>query len=252
MGKRIKKFDTATETAENQRHLGKKKYTIHDLNIFQPLTNAQSKFLSAWESKDDVIFQIGCAGTGKTALTLNAMFETLFTDNTYEKILIVRSAVVTREIGHLPGSKEEKEEIFSLPYQQLIDEMFKFNKSYDNLVALDKVEFITTTHLRGLTFDRTLVLLDEVQNFDFSELETAFTRLGNHSRIVLCGDSNQDDLARLKAREKSGLGRFINIMEHVQQQNNETHISFITYEPEDIVRSGIVRDYLITKHKLNL
>lgn len=253
MGKARNKFNTESESVQDQRKLATKKYTIHDMIQFSPKTKSQKLFWDKWEDGVDLIFQIGVAGSGKTAATLWNMLYTLLTSNEYDSILIVRSPTPTVEIGFLKGDEEEKNEVYELPYRQLVNEMFKFNNSYDNLKALGKIQFTTTAFLRGQTWDRKLVLFDEFQSADFHELCTAITRVGEYSRIVFCGDGDQNDLIYSRGKRDSGFVDFIKIINKMNNNRSQSNqIPLITYKPEDIVRSGLVREFITAKYELKL
>lgn len=213
-----------------------------------PKTENQKKFMDLWESGTDIIFQLGVAGSGKSFLSLYCMMKDMLENNKlYDKIIIIRSAVEVRSQGFLKGSLEEKQEVYELPYEQIVDEMFKFNHSYQNLKALGKIEFMTTSFIRGLTFDKSLIFVDESTNMDLSELDAIISRTGVYSRLVFAGDIGQNDLAR--HREKTGLPQFIEIAKNMEY-HGKTTVGFVEYTPEDIVRSGICRDYIVTKHAL--
>lgn len=253
MAKRINKFSTENETPENQRKLGPKKYTTHDMIQFIPKTESQKIFWEEWKNGVDLIFQMGVPGSGKTAVTLWNMINTLLTSKEYDSILIVRSPTPTVEIGFLKGDEEEKNEVYELPYRQLVDEMFKFNSTYDNMKALGLIQFTTTAFLRGQTWDRKLVLFDEFQSADFHELCTAITRVGEYSRIVFCGDADQNDLIYARGKRESGFADFLKIVQRMNKYRDEyNQIPLIEYKPADIVRSGLVREFITAKYELKL
>lgn len=217
---------------------------------FKPQTANQANFVKMWEEDYDVIFETGCAGTGKTYVALWNMLNTLLEKNSqYDQLIIVRSAVESRDVGFLPGDLDEKNAIYELPYQEIIDSLFTFNHSYQNLKALGKVKFSTTSHLRGLTFDRSLILVDEFQNLDFAELDTSFGRIGEYSRIVFAGDIVQNDLER--KREVSGFKKFMSIFDTISGDDDLIH-GTIEYTPDDIVRSGMLKSYIKAKYRMNL
>ena len=181
----------------------------------------------------------GVAGTGKTFIALHKALEAVL-NGEYEKVLIIRSAVQSREIGHLPGDLEEKLEQYQLPYKQICSDLF--HKKADNLVYPDPYErlqtqknldFASTSFVRGLTFDDTVVIVDECQNLNWEELDTIITRVGNHSRIVFCGDYRQTDLK--KGTEKEGLFNFMEIVRHMKSYAR------VEFTVNDIVRSDLVK-----------
>lgn len=104
---------------------------------------------------------------------------------------------------------------------------------------------MTTSFLRGQTFEDTIVFVDEVANMDYEELATIMTRLGKNTRVVFAGDFKQCDLQR--KREKSGLGKFIRVLENMPKDE----VAFIEYGIEDVVRSGIARSFLVSEYSLD-
>ena len=193
----------------------------------------------------------GCAGTGKTFVSLYlAMQDVLNLQTKYEKVVLVRSLIPTREIGFLPGDEEDKAALYQVPYQNMVQFMFEqpneqaFKMLYDRLKSQGSLYFLSTSFLRGLTFDNSIIIVDECQNLNFHELDTITTRVGQDSKIVFCGDFFQTDL--LKTGDKNGLHDFLRILEEMKDFNcTEFNIG-------DIVRSGFVRDYLIQKTKLGI
>ena len=209
---RAKKADTVSAKA---------KLKLSDLKLIKPLNENQNKFFGFFKDpKKEIIMAHGVAGTGKTFIALHKALEAVL-NGEYEKVLIIRSAVQSREIGHLPGDLEEKLEQYQLPYKQICSDLF--HKKADNLVYPDPYErlqtqknldFASTSFVRGLTFDDTVVIVDECQNLNWEELDTIITRVGNHSRIVFCGDYRQTDLK--KGTEKEGLFNFMEIVRHMK------------------------------------
>ncbi len=199
-----------------------------------------------------MLFQVGPAGTGKTAIALwNMMNEYLSDQQKYDQILILRPPQSTTDLGFMPGDEEEKEAYYEEAYRQVLDEMFKFNASYNNLKANGIVKFKTTANLRGLTFDKSLILVDEFQSADLHSLKTVFTRLGINSKICFSGDFGQNDLRHKKGSQSSGYNEFMKIINRVKEYDNYD-VEIIEYEPKDVVRSGIVRDFIIACYELNM
>ena len=189
----------------------------------------------------------GAAGTGKTFIMLYlALQQVLDDDSPYEKIYIVRSLVPTREIGFLPGDHEDKSTLYQIPYKNMVRYMFKmpddnsFEMLYDNLRAQETIDFWSTSFIRGVTLDNAIVIVDEFSNLNFHELDSMITRIGEDSKLMLCGDITQTDLTREK--ETSGISDFINIVQNMKQ------FACIEFGLDDIVRSGLVKDYLIAKY----
>ena len=194
---------------------------------------------------------LGGIGAGKTFVSMYLAFEEVLRNETaYDKVIIVRSLIPTREIGFLPGDEEDKAALYQVPYANMAQFMFKqpneqaFNILYDRLKAQGSLYFLSTSFLRGLTFDNSIIIVDECQNLNFHELDTIITRVGQDSKIMFCGDFMQTDLS--KTSERNGLHDFLRILEEMQEFN------CVEFNIGDIVRSGFVRNYLIQKTKLGL
>ena len=199
-----------------------------------------------------ISFAYGAAGTGKTFISLYLALQDVLDETTpYKKIYIFRSLVSTREIGFLPGDHEDKSALYQIPYKNMVKYMFEmptdadFEMLYGNLKAQETISFWSTSFIRGTTFDDAILIIDECQNLNFHELDSIMTRVGDNSRIIFCGDAAQTDL--IKTNEKNGILDFMRIMEQMNEQ-----FSMIEFGVDDIVRSGLVRDYIITKLALGL
>jgi len=169
----------------------------------------------------------------------------VMTKHEYEKIVIIRSAVQTREQGFMPGSPEEKAAVFEAPYQDITSDLFGRKDAYKIMKQKGMIEFMTSSFVRGLTFDNAVILVDECQSMTYHELDTIITRVGESSRIIFCGDTAQDDLATNRNRaDISGLGDFINVLSSIPS------FQTIKFTVDDIVRSGLVREYIIAKEKI--
>ena len=220
------------------------KLRIDDLRTFEPLTENQEKVYKAW-NEDNHLVLTGSAGTGKTfSAVYLGLEQVLDKGNQLEKVVITRSIVPTREIGFLPGSMEEKMEPYSGPYRAICTELFQDTKAYDKLVEQDAVEFLSTSYIRGTTFKDAVIIVDEMQNRTFHELDSVITRIGQNCRIIFCGDYLQSDFT--KESDKNGFGKFLKIIEHM------TKFSVVTFTWADIVRSDFVRDYIMTKEMLEI
>ena len=210
-----------------------------------PLTDNQRKLFDAYaEGKHLVAY--GCAGTGKTFITLyNALRDVLDERTLYEKVYIVRSLVPTREIGFLPGSHDDKADIYQIPYKNMVKYMFQmpsdveFEMLYGNLKAQETIKFWSTSFLRGVTLDNCIVLVDEFANLNFHELDSIITRVGENCKIMFCGDATQSDLVKIS--EKNGIVDFMGVLRKMPS------FDIIEFGVDDIVRSGLVRQYLIAK-----
>ena len=227
-----------------------KDITYNQLSTIKPVTDSQKLVFESWK-KGLNQFLFGCAGTGKTFVSLYlALQDVLKNETPYDKVIVVRSLIPTREIGFLPGDEEDKAALYQVPYSNMMQFMFEqpnelaFSMLYDRLKAQGSFYFLSTSFLRGLTFDNSIIIVDECQNLNFHELDTIITRVGQDSKIVFCGDFGQSDLTRMN--EKNGLMNFLQIL----QEMNEFNCT--EFDIGDIVRSGFVRSYLIQKTKLGM
>ena len=191
----------------------------------------------------------GAAGTGKTFITLYLALQQVLDENSpYDKIYIVRSLVPTREIGFLPGDHEDKSALYQIPYKNMVRYMFSmpddnsFDMLYDNLRAQETISFWSTSFIRGVTLDNSIVIVDEFSNLNFHELDSMITRIVEDSKIMFCGDITQTDLTR--ENDKNGISDFIKILQNMED------FSCIEFGIDDIVRSGLVKSYLIAKYNL--
>ena len=217
---------------------------IDDLIVVDPITNHQRDVFDAWKSGDNLAL-VGTAGTGKTFLGLYLALEQVMDKSTpYDKVRIIRSVVPTRDVGYLPGTLDEKLDAFTGPYRAAATHLFEDEKAYDKLVANGFVSFESTSYIRGVTYDNSIVLVDEMQNLNFHELDSVITRIGQCTKIIFCGDYYQSDFKNQK--EKEGVNQFLNILEQLR------NFSVITFGWEDIVRSDFVRDYIMTKEWMGL
>jgi phosphate starvation-inducible protein PhoH and related proteins len=215
---------------------------LDDLLQFEPVTNNQEIAYKAWDEGDNLVLS-GSAGTGKTFIGMYlALEDILDKDTEYDKLFIIRSMVPTRDMGYLPGSKEEKEQAYILPYKAIANEFFGDVASYNKMVTSKQIEFMSTSFIRGSTFDNCIMLVDEMQNLTFHELDSIITRVGKHSKIIFCGDYKQSDFKYQD--EKDGIIGFLNIVEQLK------NFTMVNFGWEDIVRSDFVRDYIMTKEML--
>jgi len=211
----------------------------------EPITNNQKKLFDSY-AEDKHLVAYGTAGTGKTFISLyNALTDVLDESTPYEKIYLVRSLVSTREIGFLPGDHEDKADIYQIPYKNMVKYMFQmptdadFEMLYGNLKAQETIKFWSTSFIRGTTLDNAIVIVDEFQNLNFHELDSIITRVGENSRIVFCGDASQTDL--VKTNDRNGIHDFLNILRKMPS------FDIIEFGIDDIVRSGLVKEYIIAK-----
>jgi predicted ribonuclease YlaK len=227
-----------------QQHNESMNIRIDNLRTIQPQTESQKEAYDAWREGDNLAM-VGTAGTGKTFLGLYLALEEVMDKSTpYDSVRIIRSAVPTREVGFLPGSIDEKLDAFTGPYRAACAELFEDERAYEKLVHNKYIQFESTSYIRGVTFDNTIVLVDEMQNLNYHELDSVITRIGHCSKIIFCGDYKQSDFKQQS--DKNGINTFLEILEQLK------HFSVIEFTWEDIVRSGLVRDYIMTKEWMGL
>ena len=227
-----------------------KEITYSQLNQIKPVTDSQKVVFDSWKQGLNQ-FLFGCAGTGKTFVSLYlALSEVLKNETPYDKVVMVRSLIPTREIGFLPGDEEDKAALYQVPCSNMMQFMFEqpneqaFESLYNRIKSQGSFYFLSTSFLRGLTFDNTIIIVDECQNLNFHELDTIITRVGQDSKIFFCGDFSQSDLTKM--HERNGLMDFLQILQEMEEFN------CVEFNIGDIVRSGFVRNYLIQKTKLGM
>ena len=233
------------------KHMKRKKPINTDLmRDIEPLTENQQILFNAYaENKNLVAY--GCAGTGKTFITLyNALRDVLSQTTPYEKIYIVRSLVATREIGFLPGDHDDKSLLYQIPYKHMVKYMFEmstdadFEMLYGNLKTQGTIDFWSTSFIRGTTFDNAIIIVDEFQNLNYHELDSIMTRVGQDSKIMFCGDATRSDLT--KTNERNGIMDFMRVIRLMPS------LDIIEFGVEDIVRSGLVKEYILAKMEVGL
>ena len=223
----------------------KKPINTNYLLDIEAITDNQKRLFESYKEGKHIV-AYGTAGTGKTFITLyNALKQVLDDTTPYERIYLVRSLVSTREIGFLPGDHEDKADIYQIPYKNMVKYMFQmpsdadFEMLYGNLKAQESIKFWSTSFIRGTTLDNAIVIVDEFQNLNFHELDSIITRIGENSKIMFCGDSSQTDL--IKTNDRNGIVDFMNILRKMPS------FDIIEFGIDDIVRSGLVKEYIIAK-----
>jgi predicted ribonuclease YlaK len=213
---------------------------LDNMPDFNPITENQKLAVDAWDEGDNLILS-GSAGTGKTFLAVSLALEDALDKETpeFDKVTIVRSIVPTRDIGFLPGNEDEKKQAYAAPYISILSELFQDKEAWMKLQASNNISFESTSFIRGTTFNNTIIIVDEMQNLTFHELDSVITRVGTNCKIIFCGDFHQSDF-RFED-ERNGLPVFLNILEQMKD------FTTINFDWKDIVRSGIVRDYIMTK-----
>jgi len=234
----------------NKQMKRKKPINLDLMKEIEPLTDNQEEFFRSYQLNQNIV-GYGCAGTGKTFIALyNALRDVLDERSPYEKIYIVRSLVATREIGFLPGDHEDKSSLYQIPYKNMVKYMFEmpsdadFEMLYGNLKTQGTISFWSTSFIRGTTLDNSIIIVDEFQNLNFHELDSIITRVGENSRIIFCGDATQSDL--VKTNEKNGIIDFMRVLRVMPS------FDIIEFDVKDIVRSGLVKEYIIAKMEIGL
>jgi len=232
-------------TTNNKNRKKRKPINADSLVDIQPLTKNQTILFDAYDL-DKHLFVYGCAGTGKTFCALYLALKDVLDELTpYDKVVIVRSLVATREIGFLPGDHEDKSSLYQIPYKNMVRYMFElgsdaeFEMLYGNLKSQESIKFWSTSFLRGTTLDNSIIIVDECQNLNFHELDSIITRVGDNSKIMFCGDATQSDLT--KNNERDGILNFMKIIQRMPEFES------IEFGIEDIVRSGLVKSYIVNK-----
>ena len=228
----------------------KKPINLDVMRTIDPLTENQKVLFESYKKEQNIV-AYGCAGTGKTFIALyNALKDVLDERSPYEKIYIVRSLVATREIGFLPGDHEDKSSLYQIPYKNMVKYMFEmpddsaFEMLYGNLKTQGTISFWSTSFIRGTTLDNAIILVDEFQNLNYHELDSIITRVGENSKIMFCGDATQSDL--IKTNEKNGIIDFMKVLRIMPS------IDIIEFGVEDIVRSGLVKEYILAKMEIGV
>jgi phosphate starvation-inducible protein PhoH and related proteins len=207
----------------------------------QPLSDNQEDAFDEWDNDKNLVLY-GYAGTGKTFIALFLALQAIQEKNSpQKKVVIIRSAVPSRDMGFLPGSQTEKGSAYEEPYEAMVNTLFGRGDAYTLAKRAGMIEFRTTSYLRGLTYDRSIIIVDEIQNMVDAELNTILTRLGENSKLILCGDFRQIDLTR----EKSGMGMALKVLKRMSNW-----VKFIEFGINDIIRSDFVKQYIIQREKV--
>ena len=219
-----------------------KRVRIDDLLTFSPITQNQDKTYKAYKEGKHLVLH-GLAGTGKTFISLYLALEEILNKSTLvNDIFIVRSIVSTRDIGFLPGDEQEKVSIYEAPYRSICSELFNVVDAYDSLKHQGNIKFMSTSFIRGITLNNSVIIVDECQNLNFHELDSIITRIGKHSRIIFCGDYSQTDLSR--ENDKKGILKFMGVRSKISE------FETVEFMVDDIVRSDFLKSYIVAKYKL--
>ena len=212
-----------------------------DLKDIEPLTHNQAKTFNLWEEGQNLLL-VGTAGTGKSFLSAYLGMKSILESKDQNKLVIVRSVVPTRDMGFLPGSNKEKSKVYEAPYYSIFSELFGRSDAYDYLKNKNLVEFMTTSFVRGITINDSVILVDELQNMTPSELHSIMTRIGKNCRVIFAGDIKQNDL-NIK-REQSGFKDFFKVIDKMRD------FGIVEFMRDDIVRSELVKSYIIAREIL--
>jgi predicted ribonuclease YlaK len=212
-----------------------------------PLTENQSRTFDSYDQEKNLLL-VGSAGTGKTYIALYlALKDVMATKSKYKQVIIVRSTVQSRDQGYMPGDEKQKAAHFETPYADIVNDLFERGDAYHIMKQKNMIKFMSTSFIRGLTFDNSLIIVDEIQNCNYGELRAIASRLGQDSRIILCGDTKQDDLIYSKNRaDISGLIQFKRVVDRMKGGCFDT----VQFTTDDIVRSGFVKQFIIAEEEL--
>jgi phosphate starvation-inducible protein PhoH len=216
-----------------------------NLKHFNPLTENQKLAFDSFKDDKNLMLH-GIAGTGKSFMALYLSLRQILSDPecVYKKVVIVRSVVPTRDMGFLPGSDKEKTKVYEAPYYAICTELFGRGDSYEYLKKRNVIEFISTSFIRGITLNDCIVVVDEMQNATLHELDSVITRIGHNCKVVFCGDFRQSDFTR--EHERSGLTDFMRVVKNMKS------FELVEFEAKDIVRSALVKEYIILKDKMRI
>lgn len=239
LSKRQKRLLRQEGVIDFNNKLNNSKFGIVDITKKYDLTDNQYRAIDYYDHGYNLVLH-GVAGTGKTFLAMALSLQDIVEGSTdYNKLYIVRSVVPTRDMGFLPGNAKQKAQVYEEPYRQMCIELFGRGDAYEILKQKIMVEFVTTSFLRGVTFNNCIILVDEINNMNFHELDSIITRVGYNCKIIFSGDYRQTDLT--DSRERQGLGQFLDVL------NTMSGFARVEFQIEDIVRSDIVKDYIIKK-----
>jgi phosphate starvation-inducible protein PhoH len=236
--RRVQQYQQPTHGEENLLRLN------FQLRAIEPLTENQRLTFEKYHDGKNLLLH-GIAGTGKSFLSIYLAIQSVLSDaGRYKKLVIVRSAVPTRDMGFLPGSNSEKSKVYEAPYQAIFTELFNRGDAYQYLKQKGLVEFISTSFIRGITLNDCIIVVDEIANMTLHELDSVITRVGKNCRIIFCGDFRQSDFTR--DHEKNGLIDFMKIL------NRMKSFEYVDFTEHDIVRSAMVKEYIIAKDRLKI
>lgn len=228
------------------RQTGKHEESRLNFNLkdVEPLTANQKLTFEYYDQGKNLLLH-GIAGTGKSFLSIYLSLQTILSESSkYKKLVIVRSVVPTRDMGFLPGNNKEKSKVYEAPYQAIFTELFERGDAYEYLKSKNLVDFISTSFIRGITLNDCIIVVDEIANMTLHELDSVITRVGRNCKIIFCGDFRQSDFTH--EHERNGLTDFMRIIQRMKS------FEFVDFNENDIVRSAMVKEYIITKDRLKI
>lgn len=212
----------------------------------EPITENQEETFSLYNDENKNLLLCGSAGTGKTYISVYLGLKDILEKGDFKELIIIRSAVQSREQGHMPGDAKEKLSYYESPYVDIVNDLFERGDGYQIMKQKGMIKFMSTSFIRGLTFDNAIVIVDECQNMNYGELRTIMTRIGENSKIIFCGDTKQDDLLRSKNRaDVSGLVQFKRVLDRMGGC-----VETVEFTVDDIVRSGLVKTFIMAEEEL--
>lgn len=229
--KRQNKQQKRQESQQQKNHLV--------LKSISPKTNNQELIFKEFVNGKNLLIH-GLPGTGKSFLSLYLALNEIEQFRDYHNVMIIRSVVPSRDMGFLPGSIKEKSKVYEAPYAGICAELYGRSDAYEILKQKGVISFETSSFLRGVTIDNSIVIIDECQNMTYHELCTIVTRMGKNSKVIFCGDYRQTDLKY--DDERSGIFHFMKIISGMKR-----YFSTVEMVVDDIVRSGLVKEFIIRK-----
>ena len=240
------KIGLVDEIVVNLKTTNALKIKLDHLKTFQALTENQQIFFDSYKRGDYFIGLFGSPGVGKTFLALyRAIEEVLDRNNPFKQVVVVRSAVQVRDQGFVPGTLEEKMEIYEVPYKEISETLFGRSDAWERMKEQGYTRFISTTAIRGISIDDAIIIVDESQSMTFHELSSVMSRVGHRSKIMFIGDLKQNDLIKSKY-DVSGLNEFLQVARHMDE------FTEITFTPNDIVRSSLVKSWILACEKVGV
>lgn len=217
----------------------------NDVLVFGPngksvrARTANQKKLATDAEKNDIVFAIGPAGTGKT-YTAVALAVRALKNKQVKKIILTRPAVEAGEnLGFLPGDLKEKIDPYLRPLYDALDDMIPADK-LGYYMTTRTIEIAPLAYMRGRTLDNAFIILDEAQNATDLQIKMFLTRIGANAKAIITGDLTQVDLPR---NQKSGLATAVRILQNIDG------IAHIELDEEDVVRHRLVKQILRAYNK---